>query len=304
MADDLRLQTLRQQFRLRARLDVTGGILGDSSGKLYVDGKPGFVWVRPGRPGNLLPAIPVKREGVVYMRAGICVKLGYNEAGEQVVLGPDIDAQVAAGQNPNLNNPADRNVYGMMSQSSIAQAFSGPSSPPGTVVNVAGLLWHNGSQVLYMPGSQVDVGAYIPGTQQHRVLGVYLGLDNTLKLSASTAKSTSDPIGVADMQEAYTAVTKGNRPVWYYRLHDAQTTVLDPDKLADAREFLSAPMGYVLTSDANVSATPAASELYAAFGTQNDGFLGVLDDGGAGATVYVVVRKNSAWWYASMTEAT
>lgn len=75
-------------------------------------------------------------------------------------------------------------------------------------------------------------------------------------------------------------------------------------RTADPRVMFQARRTPVLVSDDNVSATPTAAEITTAFGAQGDGFIGVLDDAGAGTTVYVVVRKNSKWWYAAMTEAT
>lgn len=63
-------------------------------------------------------------------------------------------------------------------------------------------------------------------------------------------------------------------------------------------------IGGVTLSDANVSNPPTDAEITAAFGTQSDGFEGLIDDNGAGTTVWRVIRKNSKWWYWSTTEAT
>lgn len=62
--------------------------------------------------------------------------------------------------------------------------------------------------------------------------------------------------------------------------------------------------GIAVTSDDNVSSPPTDAELTAAFGSQPDGFVGVLDDNGAGTDVYLVLRKNSSWWHEAMTKAT
>jgi len=62
------------------------------------------------------------------------------------------------------------------------------------------------------------------------------------------------------------------------------------------------------TSDAalNNPLEPTDAELDAAFGTPADlgnGFIGILDDGGAGITVWLCVTKRGAWWYEKLTEA-
>ena len=59
-------------------------------------------------------------------------------------------------------------------------------------------------------------------------------------------------------------------------------------------------------SDDNVSATPTDAELDSAFGTPatvGSGFIGVLDDAGAGAAYYICISDGSNWWYTAMTKA-
>ena len=57
----------------------------------------------------------------------------------------------------------------------------------------------------------------------------------------------------------------------------------------------------------DVASPPTDAELDTAFGqpgTLGDGFVGVLDDAGAGTTVWLCVAMNSAWWYEELTKAT
>lgn len=66
-------------------------------------------------------------------------------------------------------------------------------------------------------------------------------------------------------------------------------------------------IGGVTISDANVSSPPTDAELDSEFGTPatvGDGFEAVIDDGGAGTTVWRVTALNGKWWYVSLTEAT
>lgn len=69
----------------------------------------------------------------------------------------------------------------------------------------------------------------------------------------------------------------------------------------EARE---APVAPVATD--NVSSPPADAELDAAFGTPagvGAGFVGLVDDNGAGTAVWLVASDGSNWWYEGLTKA-
>jgi len=61
-----------------------------------------------------------------------------------------------------------------------------------------------------------------------------------------------------------------------------------------------------ITSVANISDPPTDAELDAIFGTPaavGDGFLGLIDDSGAGTHGVSVVALNGAWWYGNLNKA-
>ncbi len=61
------------------------------------------------------------------------------------------------------------------------------------------------------------------------------------------------------------------------------------------------------TSTDNVASPPTDAELDTAFGEPallGDGFFGLLDDNGAGTTVWLCYVINLAWWYEQLTKAT
>lgn len=63
----------------------------------------------------------------------------------------------------------------------------------------------------------------------------------------------------------------------------------------------------VVYSSADVSSPPTDAELDSALGTPADvgaGFVGVLDDNGAGSAVWLVASDGTNWWHVSMTKAT
>lgn len=56
----------------------------------------------------------------------------------------------------------------------------------------------------------------------------------------------------------------------------------------------------------NTANPPTDAQLNTAFGTPEsvgDGFIGILDDNGAGTAVYLCVSRNADWWYTLLTKA-
>ena len=61
------------------------------------------------------------------------------------------------------------------------------------------------------------------------------------------------------------------------------------------------------TSDDNVASPPTLVQITAAFGAPavaGDGFIGFIDDAGAGAAVWLCSSDGTNWWYVAMTKAT
>jgi hypothetical protein len=59
-------------------------------------------------------------------------------------------------------------------------------------------------------------------------------------------------------------------------------------------------------STANVSSPPTDAQLDSAFGdaaTLPNGFVGIVDDNGAGTAVWLCVVANNNWWYEALTVA-
>ncbi len=67
----------------------------------------------------------------------------------------------------------------------------------------------------------------------------------------------------------------------------------------------TAEFDFVCVND-NVSNPPTDAQLDTAFGIAAnlyDGFTGLVDDAGAGTTVWLCIVKNSKWWYEQLTAA-
>lgn len=77
-----------------------------------------------------------------------------------------------------------------------------------------------------------------------------------------------------------------------HRIHDLENEI---------RELqLREPTSYLAVSTDNVSSPPTDAELTTAFGTRQDGFVGVLDDNGGGLAIRLIVRSNSNWYYSAV----
>ena len=152
------------------------------------------------------------------------------------------------------------------------------------------------------------IGLTMPTTSgYHQLQLVCLDTDaGALAVVSNTAEAGSNKDVFGNTTIDALVIPDGYLPCGAVHCTQGVTSLAETDiyRTADPRVMFQARRTPVLVSDDNVSATPTAAELTTAFGTQADGFIGVLDDAGAGTTVYVVVRKNSKWWYASMTEAT
>lgn len=86
---------------------------------------------------------------------------------------------------------------------------------------------------------------------------------------------------------------------------ESSPDIISPDTNAgDKRWILLGRVTKVSTAD--VSSPPTDAELDSAFGTPatvGKGFVGIVDDDGAGTTAYLVFSDGTNWWYLSFTKA-
>ena len=79
--------------------------------------------------------------------------------------------------------------------------------------------------------------------------------------------------------------------------------VIELERLVNS--LMSAERGIPISND-SISKPPTDAELDTAFGnaaTLFNGFSGLIDDGGAGNTVYACFVVNNSWWHVSLTKA-
>jgi hypothetical protein len=59
----------------------------------------------------------------------------------------------------------------------------------------------------------------------------------------SSDKNLLDPLGFDDMAEIHAQIVSGSIPVWFWRLHEAQTSIIEEDSFLDARQFINVASG-------------------------------------------------------------
>jgi hypothetical protein len=182
-----------------------------------------------------------------------------------------------------------------------------------TLVHVAPAWYHDatGLDVTYFGGDTYDLAATIAALNagEHQLALILLDTaTGLLDLVTGTAAvgTNKDAFSAGDIDDLAYVTTK--LPCGAVHLYYGQTEIVEADIYrgeADPRVFFTPPTPIVLSvDDTNVSNPPTDAELTAAYGAQADGFVKLLDDGGAGTTVYLVFRANSKWWHIAATEAT
>jgi hypothetical protein len=159
------------------------------------------------------------------------------------------------------------------------------------------LAWFDGTDDLSLSGS-------VPGTVGYRC-NVLAGIDRSTGLltnfdSADELDDSEwDGTGAANI-----AFDQNFEPKAVIKLIYGQTLIGWRD-FRDARPWASrAPR--VVHADDNVSSPPTAAQLTTAFGDPADignDFIGILDDNGAGTTLYACFPKGADWFYAALTKA-
>lgn len=248
-------------------------ILGDqppgstTAAQLYDPTIPGNVWILEITSNGYSTKKSVRgpTSSTVAMRAGMPVLLKYDIDHKLAVDKIDFTAVQAAGGNPLQNNASDGQANAFVSTSSITTLICTPTAPPSTNVALFGWKPVIGRTVYDDPGALIALASFIPAAGLHCVAIVFVMFDfSTVEVFASTAKSTSDPISIADLQEAISQATVGSTAAWVWRLHDGQASIVDADRLMDLRNPWNVsdelPNVIQFTQSASVTVANTASE--------------------------------------------
>ncbi len=239
----------RQRIRRKMGLDAIPGLLGDGDGVVYEPGRPGFYRVRIANGVNsdgsprFTQAAPVRLKSGVALAIipGAGIWLNYDENDELVITGGNSVVQEAQGINQIQQNPLDPYAHGSTNQAEILTLASSPITPPGTQIYVKPwVVYTNGTLNIFNGTLSPNLASVIPGSGLHRAAAIGVMSDyQTVEYAVGTIKATTDPLDISDYREAIGSLTSDTTPAWIYRLHDAQTQIMNGDKWLDVRQMIN-----------------------------------------------------------------
>ncbi len=303
---DAKLNRAIRQFRQNTGIDTIAGRISNDGNSPYTP--DGLIWVQVKSGDGWLPRRKAELKAQILIKSGNPVRLGKNAGGKSdfAILGPDIEAIRATGENPLINNGADPNVNGFVDTASIAILKVTPTSPPSTSLSVwpAWLPFPDGLK--YFGSEQVPLASEITALSSgfHQLVGLFVDRSLTITKTTSTEQDSLDLIGSTDVDEVYDARPAGSTVCGLWIIADGMTDINSDAEYFDPRPFISVPP---LTYDeSNISNPPTDAELDTAFGapaTVGKGFMAVVNDAGGGSNFYIAVSDGTNWWQTAMTKA-
>lgn len=236
------INSIRRDWQVNPELGVLG-FSSDALAAVFVNGRPGYWWVRQIQAGGTYGPPQQVRGCIIPMKTtpGTPVKLGLVES-EKAVLGPDFVGMLSQGVNPtqaavvdpNANNPS------FVNQSYITTAYG--QIIEGTLfVGIRGILIL-ASGTWYKLNDKIDISSGVPGAGDHCLAVIAVQNDYaTLEVQFSTAKSMLIPLDMDDLQEAWTAMSDAttNAPLWAFELADGQSELIENNRWADLRQLIN-----------------------------------------------------------------
>lgn len=283
----------------------TGKLEADGTFTLFVAGRTNYMYVRlNGETQNVQEALNLK----VQWRPDMPVRVRRNEAGawEVIDVYPQETSSALGNAAAAMNRPA-------ADGDGVQETVAGRNFKPGrmklsgtdnlTVRVEAFDYWYRGARVAYAGGT-LDLASNRPATSgQYAWVQVYVD-PATNALAAETGSEYGLKTFLTPDARAGIDIGDGI-PVDAVILQNGQTAAPVESDFALSRTLLHG-RGHNYSDD-NVTNPPTDAELDTAFGEPADvgaGFVGVLDDAGAGANVWLVASDGANWWYVAMTQAT
>ena len=234
------LDTLRSIFRKRLNLDKIRAILGDAQGRLYVNGRPGYMYVRlAASDGNYTHPAMARVGGVFDVRPGVPVILTRDSDGALSITGADFIGQLQAGYDPRMNNAADKNIFGFVSQRQFATLRCQPI-PQQLAVSVKAWIYVDAEGLLHeFEGGVITLNS--PAPNYHYLATIFLSTDDTLEVRYSTPKLLSDVLEGVDVQECLDTRSPSAVPIASWRIQGGTTQLKDEDLYYDFRQILNLP---------------------------------------------------------------
>lgn len=239
-----------QKVQKRLNLKPRTGYLGNGSGEVRDRANPGRYHVRFLQANGSYAksvSIPAIANANIPMKEGTPVDVGFDPTGNPVILGVNLIAQAATGDNPLHLNPLDDQSKGFLAQDKLATFYATRHADSATFPFYAVVfpgLFYAGSTFTLFTGDSIDLSGFVPSSGEHCYAAVLLKDDITLEAFASTPIDVADPLSFADIEEALGSASANSLPIRAWQI-DGDDTLLtvDESKIVDLRVFLNGASG-------------------------------------------------------------
>lgn len=236
------------KFQKRLNLKPRTGYLGKGNGEVRDRENPGRYHVRFLQANGTYSApvsIPAIANANIPLTEGVPVEVGFDANGKSVILGVNLIAHAATGDNALHLNPLDDQSKGFVSQGKITTFYTTRHADDATFPFSASVfpgMFYIDTVLTLFAGDSIDLSGFVPSSGEHCFAVVLLKDDGTLEAFASTPIDGGDPLSFADIEEALASATTGSIPIWAFQI-DGDDTLLsvDENKMVDLRVFISAP---------------------------------------------------------------
>lgn len=219
--------------------------VGDGTGRIYVPGRPGYIYVRFSASDNnsnsLTPPTAVRLRANLNVSNDLAVIVAHDRDGVLAIVETDFQALEQSNSNPLIGLQTNHVVNGAvdLNQSPLLRSQPVGGSEPLSV-SVLPLIYVSGITVHWFAGEKIDLTASRPGAAGEWCLaGLFLKTDDTIEIALSTAQPVSEPFTIVDIQECVTAATADSLPSAFWQLTNGQTIIVDSDKHIDLRQWLN-----------------------------------------------------------------
>ncbi len=242
MSLDDAISNARQQLNIETQLAYLGNGSGDPRDRKQV----GNYFVRIVQADGRLSAaisMPAHPNAKFPVNDNFAVRLGYDEDGEQVILGAYRPGVQSAGINPLTLNPLDTVVNSIITQAKFSTFYferHGDTTNKPLTVSIFPAFIVIGTTTTYFAGGEIDIASFVPSTGLQCFVVVLWKTDNTLEGFSSTPINTADPLSDADIQEAINQRSTGSLPICAWRLVGDQAALSsDETQRVDLRQMIN-----------------------------------------------------------------
>lgn len=250
---DTQRDSIRRIIREKFGLLSDIAIIGDGTGRIYNNLRPGYVWVRQeqtiaenGTPIYTPPFEVRHHPNAIYKVVdGTRVNLFIDRDGNLAIEGQDFDSTVVSGGNPAVLNPAEPfTKFVNPDQLSPLRSFAiATTTQPTLKVGVQALLYITDNNTYnFFAGGQYDFTSDVPATSGKKALAcLHLTASNTLDAVVGSDKDEILPFAPADISEAVGLMPSTAIPIALWVLTNGMTTITDKQLYLDLRQWMNMP---------------------------------------------------------------